>query len=215
MSHGNKGIKKPWLSELNRLRRKPKPEPKLCECGICEQYAKPGKRFVIGHGIKGKKRPDLSERNKQNSGEKSPTFGKPNCWRGKKNSAASSKIKILWKDPDYVQSQMKSRGAAPNKIELRFEKFLNFLYPNEWKYVGDGQLIINGRCPDFVNINGKKQIIELYGDYWHRGQDPQDRIKIFKPFGYETLVIWEKELKDIELLKMKIEKFGEHNEKSE
>ena len=39
--------------------------------------------------------------------------------------------------------------------------------------------------------------------------------KIFKPFGYETLVIWEKELKDIELLKMKIEKFGEHNEKSE
>lgn len=26
---------------------------------------------------------------------------------------------------------------------------------------------IGGLCPDFVNCNGKKVIIELFGDYWH------------------------------------------------
>ena len=40
------------------------------------------------------------------------------------------------------------------------------------------------------------KLIELYGDYWHRGQDPQDRIDLFKDAGYECLVIWEHELNE-------------------
>jgi len=113
----------------------------------------------------------------------------------------------LWKDPEYVAKQMKSRGVKPNKLELSLEKFLNELQPNEWKYVGDGQLIIGGKCPDFVNINGQKKIIELWGSYWHEGQNPEDRMKVFEPFGYKTLVVWESELKDMNILKNRIEDF--------
>ncbi len=119
------------------------------------------------------------------------------------------KMKRLWKDPDFVSKQMKARGVKPNKIELKFEQFLNSLYPGEWKYVGDGQLIINGKCPDFVNVNGQKKIIELFGDYWHKGQNPEDRVKIFEPFGYQTLVIWESELKNKQEVKEQICKFVE------
>jgi G:T-mismatch repair DNA endonuclease (very short patch repair protein) len=113
-----------------------------------------------------------------------------------------------WKSNEYVRKQMKAKGVSPNKTELRFEKLLNDLYPGEWKYVGDGQVILGGKCPDFININGQKKIIELYGDYWHKGDNPEDRAKVFEPFGYQTLVVWEKELRDMNKLKETIMEFA-------
>lgn len=82
------------------------------------------------------------------------------------------------------------------KLETYFLSLLDSYFPNEWKYVGDGQVIIDGKCPDFINVNGKKEIIETYGNYWHRNDNPQDRIDKFAKFGYKTLVIWENELQD-------------------
>jgi len=120
---------------------------------------------------------------------------------------AKVRMKRLWKDPEYVARQMKSHGVKPNKLEKYFEKFLNKLCPNEWKYVGDGQLIINGKCPDFVNVNGKKKLIELYGNYWHRGQDPEVRKNIFKEFGWDTLIIWEKDIRKNPYLKNTVNNF--------
>lgn len=45
------------------------------------------------------------------------------------------------------------------------------------------------------------------GDYWHKGQNPQDRIDCFTPFGYRTLVIWESELKNINNVEQLIVEF--------
>lgn len=56
--------------------------------------------------------------------------------------------------------------------------------------------MLGNLTPDFMNVNGEKQLIELYGDYWHRDDDPQERINIFRGFGFSTLVIWERELRD-------------------
>lgn len=89
----------------------------------------------------------------------------------------------------------KSCTNQPNKLEAAFQEVMDKVFPNEWKFVGDGEVIIAGKCPDFININGKKLLIELFGDYWHRGDIPEDRIAIFTPHGYDTLVIWEGEFK--------------------
>lgn len=118
------------------------------------------------------------------------------------------KIKDLWKNPTYVNNMLKKLAIRPNKSETIILNLLNDLYPNEWKYTGDFSFMINGKNPDFTNCNGKKKLIELFGDYWHKGEDPQDRINIFKKFGYDTLVIWESELKDINKVKNKIIKFN-------
>jgi len=124
--------------------------------------------------------------------------------------------KANWENPQYIKKQMKARNVRQNKQEKKLEQILNKLYPNEYKFVGHGEVVIGGKCPDFINVNGQKKIIELFGDYWHRGQDPQDRIDIFKPYGFDTLVIWERELKDIEWVKFRIRKFQRkencHNE---
>lgn len=114
----------------------------------------------------------------------------------------------LWQSPEYIRKQMRARGVKPNKSEAKLDNLLEKLLPNEYKFVGDGQFILAGRCPDFVNINGQKKIIELYGDYWHRNDNPQDRIDLFAGYGYQTLIIWEKELKKETLLKVKIIEFN-------
>jgi len=114
-----------------------------------------------------------------------------------------------WKSQKFVDKQMKSRRISPNKPESILLGLLNKLYPDEWKYTGDLSFMIDGKCPDFTNVNGQKKLIELFGDYWHRGQNPQDRIDVFKPFGWNTLVIWESELKEIENVEYKIISFVE------
>jgi len=123
--------------------------------------------------------------------------------------------KVLWMNPSYrekiVKSVLKSVCAKPNKQEALLSRVLQKVVPNEYLYVGDGSLVIAGKCPDFMNVNGKKRLIELYGDYWHRGENPQERIAYFKQFGFETLVIWEHELKDMDYLAEKIITFNGEN----
>jgi very-short-patch-repair endonuclease len=101
-----------------------------------------------------------------------------------------------WKTDKYVKSQMMARHLKPNKLEISLGKILEEIMPNDWKFVGDGQVIISGKCPDFINVNGQKKIIELFGDFWHKGENPKDRMDIFSKFGYDTLVIWEHDLKE-------------------
>ena len=108
----------------------------------------------------------------------------------------------LWKTSEYVRKQMKSRNCAPNKIELILLQSVKSL---GFSFVGDGQLIIDGKCPDFWD--GESRIIELYGNYWHRGDNPQDRIDFFKERGYECLVVWESELSNMGLVESRIQTF--------
>lgn len=122
----------------------------------------------------------------------------------------------LWDDPDFITKQMKARGCKPNKVELLLQKFLDKHFPNQWKYVGDGQVIIGGKCPDFVNINGKKQVIEIFGRYWHDiFTNPHVRLERteiathyrYSEYGFDCLVIWDEELKKPSKLRKKLEAF--------
>ena len=158
-----------------------------------------------------KARHKTSKRNwKDPEYRKSTINGLKKMWRDPEFKERRCKqIAEMWQDPAHASMIMKSWRMSPNKKELWLEDFLNYLYPGEWKFVGDGQLIIAGKCPDFVNVNGKNQLIELYGDYWHKDKDPEERIKIFIPFGYRTLVIWERELKNEVALTKRIRRFVE------
>ncbi|GAG86724.1 unnamed protein product, partial [marine sediment metagenome] len=62
--------------------------------------------------------------------------------------------------------------------------------------------------PDFINIDGKKQIIELFGTYWHNVFDIAKVTNIYKQYGFNTLVIWEDELSNENRVVAKIHQFG-------
>jgi len=101
----------------------------------------------------------------------------------------------------------------PNKPEFHLLSLLDTHFPNEFKYVGNGKVIIEGRCPDFININGKKQVIELLGTYWHSLFDGASRIEHYRQYGFQCLVVWEDELNNegklIKRIKREVKKFGD------
>ena len=148
--------------------------------------------------------------------------GLKNCYTKecieKRNKRMSNTMRLKWQNPIYRQKQLQAiisggNMLKPNKPELQLQSLLNELYPKDWEYVGDGKVILNGFCPDFINVNGKKQIIELYVDYWHSRKDAigrdKYRIECYKRLGYDTLIIWEKELKNIDRVKEKLMNFVE------
>jgi len=107
-------------------------------------------------------------------------------------------LRLRWLDPDFIRTIYKAQNISPNNPEILLNSLLQNNFPRMWKYVGDGKdpnFIIGRMRPDFADINGKKQLIEMFGDYWHRNQDPNNRICRFAKFGYDCLVIWEHELK--------------------
>lgn len=125
------------------------------------------------------------------------------------NQEVGKKASQRWADPTYQHKMAKAFKIKPNKPEQALLALLNHLFPNEYKYVGDFQFFLGGKNPDFMNINGRKDLIELYGEYWHKDDDPQKRINHFRQYGFETLVVWENELKDREKLMERLREF--HN----
>ena len=111
-----------------------------------------------------------------------------------------------WNDK-IIKKRMKAMKMTPNKLEKELiDLFKKYDLP--YRFVGDGKIIIHNKCPDFINCNGKKKIIELFGNYWHKPKEEKQRKKLFKKYGYETLIIWEHEMKNkIEVLD-KIIKFN-------
>lgn len=196
-------------------------ETRVCKCGCketfdCESINK--KKFVLGHHTR-VDNPMWKEENKAKfRGSKSPTK-RPEV--RKKMSESTKKGKLnpfhrLWKDPEFVAKRMKAIRVKPNKLEKSLDKLLQRLFPNQYKFVGDGEFILASKCPDFVNIAGQKKIIEVFGDYWHGEertgvsdrQHAQERIDLFAKYGYQTLIIWERDLVDVFLLKEKLFKFN-------
>jgi G:T-mismatch repair DNA endonuclease (very short patch repair protein) len=123
-----------------------------------------------------------------NSGKLNPRFGK-------KEDTIKKNIRI--------KNLLKLIHCSSNKLETNINELLNNLFPNKYKFVGDGTTVLDGFNPDFINIEEKK-IIEVYGDYWHNlpGYKERDvrRIVAYTKYGYKTLIIWEHELKNINSL---------------
>lgn len=131
------------------------------------------------------------------------------------NRELHSKImKQKLEDPEFMKKLLKSLHIRPTKPELQLQAILDKHFP-QFRYNGDFSLgiTLGGLTPDFVNVNGKKEIIEVYGNYWHSRegvswhQTELGRIMAYNSLGYRCLVIWEGELKSLteEELVMKIE----------
>ena len=118
-----------------------------------------------------------------------------------------------------IKASMKALHIRPNKPETELNILLQQLFPNEYKFVGDGSFLIERKCPDFVNVNGKKKIIELFGRVFHNPKKSffkipyerteQGRIELFKKNGFDTLIVWDSELDNVPVLSEKL--MGFHN----
>ena len=188
------------------------------------------KRMLGNKCAKGTKRPDLIEYNKTHirKGKDNPNYGNHKLLgisksiEHKKKIAEShigmkyseetkrkvgAKSRLRFNDPEFLKKYKSSLRNCPNKLEKKLGDLLEKMYPREWKFTGDFTVVMDGKSPDFFNIKNQTKLIEVWGNYWHRGQNPEDRKKIFRKFGYDTLVLWERELKNINNIKNKLDEF--------
>lgn len=123
-----------------------------------------------------------------------------------------------WSNPEYkervLKKVIKSLHKKPNIPENKLIEIAK-KHDLPLKYVGDGSIIINGCNPDFLVLNQKK-LIEVFGRTFH---DPQNsylkniplerqeigRKAVFNEAGFNTLILWDDELKNEELI---VERIG-------
>ena len=98
---------------------------------------------------------------------------------------------------------LKIRPTKPEKFFIELCQKHGLPY----KYTGDGSFWIEWMNPDFVNCNGEKIAVEIFGDYWHKYrkglknyQTEEGRKKLLKKYGWDCIIIWESELKNEKLV---------------
>ena len=126
--------------------------------------------------------------------------------REKLNKKISGSLKDYWSSltPEKLAGK---KVTSPTGPERWLGWYLEDKYPGEWAYNGNCDLgiIVGGRIPDFVNVNGLKVVIEVFGYYWHKPEDEEKKIKHYKKFGYECIVIWEYDCYDFKSIPVLID----------
>lgn len=146
-------------------------------------------------------------------------------YMGKKGGTNGAKA--LWAKPGQLEKhreRMRKQNANgymmqnPNKLEEKFWNMigrdrLEFASFKFWKTIHKKGEITH-ITPDF-RVPGTLKLVEVFGDYWHDGEDPMDRISLWESVGCECVVIWEHEIHEKpEYVVATINKFisGNHHE---
>jgi very-short-patch-repair endonuclease len=128
----------------------------------------------------------------------------------------SSKImKQRWQNPEYISKMLLALGRSPNIPEA----LLSILTPEQVIFVGNGKwwrtlkiktnegIVTKHKNPDFL-VKGQHKVIEFNGDYFHKDDYPDELWQeAWAGIGYQVLIIWEHELKDIDSVLNRIAKF--------
>jgi len=140
-------------------------------------------------------------------------------WRKKFSEKRKGKGNPMYGKQHSIETLKKIfKYTRPNKPEKFLIELLDKHFPKQYKYIGDFSFLIGGKNPDFIN-KSKKKIIEHFGTYYHGKENTgideslheQQRIDFFKSYGYDVLIIWENELKNIQSLQRKLIRFNGEN----
>lgn len=115
--------------------------------------------------------------------------------------------KLLWKKSWYrklmiksIKDKLKNEVFRKKWMAKKPKSYLEertdfFIKKNKlpYKFVGNGDIWIGNANPDFININGKKIVIEVYGRFFkrdHYGSEKKyiiTRTRQYKKYGYKVL----------------------------
>ena len=94
------------------------------------------------------------------------------------------------------ESRLRNRQSCergPTEPELFLGMYLEKYFPGKWAYNGDGNqnVVVGRRTPDFVRLDGKKQVIEVLGGlgWWHFEEGVEGKIERYKKYGYDCIVV--------------------------
>lgn len=96
-------------------------------------------------------------------------------------------------------SRSRKQPRSMTKPEQRADRILRFMCSpyTPFTYTGDRKFWLTlpsgkPKNPDFTAPVLKK-VVEVFGRYWHRGEDPAHLIEQYRQIGWDCLVLWEDE----------------------
>ena len=109
-----------------------------------------------------------------------------------RNKKISQKLLGIKRNPTRQQILNSLKRNSKSQLEIKFESIVNQL-GLPYKFVGNGEVIVARKVPDFVDSNGKKVAIEVYYrrhknefrggvDHWKA-----ERAKVFNENGWEII----------------------------
>lgn len=115
------------------------------------------------------------------------------------SSKHSKVLKNLYENPEWhdrvLSPQMHTRKMS--SYEQRVSDLIK-KYKLSYKFVGNGEVWIGQKNPDFINTNGEKKIIEVYSEYhvgfWKDKDYESKRSKLFAKYGFQTIFLTEQDL---------------------
>jgi len=110
-----------------------------------------------------------------------------------------------WENPEYRKKILGK--IEKSSLEIKFEEICkknNLPY----RFVGNGDLFIERKCPDFVNCNGEKIAIEVFyrrhKEEFREGLDKwkEDRTNIFNKYGWKLHFFNETQVNEENVIKV-------------
>jgi hypothetical protein len=141
-------------------------------------------------------------------GDKNPRFGKESTMKGKHHSEEmkakqSIRVRLLWQDKQWRESNIRASVLGQLKNPTRPERrFMDLCARCNLPYRYNSfslDLIVGGRIPDFCDINGKKEVVEVFGRYFHTppiapyAQTERGKINHYRANGYDCIILWDDE----------------------
>ncbi len=143
-------------------------------------------------------------------GPKNPFYGKHHSPNSNAQNAAKHRD-LINNNPEYRKKILEAgykgwlaltkklnryrTDGLPNPSESYLGKILDIECPGQYKY-NDGWFVLAGKIPDFVNVNGQKKVVDLFGEGYHKTEEESKRKELFATLGWSLMVIWGKELSD-------------------
>lgn len=125
-------------------------------------------------------------------------------WTSLSIEEKEGRLRSSFLSKEAIRKLSKVLNTRPNELEKWVDRRLQQKFPHEWVYNGDFSegIMIGGKIPDFMNINGRKEVISVMGGLgrFHFLEDKENEIEHYARFGYRCTVIWEWDAYDPEEL---------------
>lgn len=156
-------------------------------------------RLLTGRTLSEEHKRHMSEANMgkvvSNETRKKHSEASRRWWTGLSEEERSRFLKEGLHSPKSVLNRMRACREKPTMPELSLGAYLERHFPNRWAYNGDGSqnLVIGGKVPDFVNVDGEKEVIEVLGGigYFHFLDDEEAKKVHYGKYGYACIVVFE------------------------
>lgn len=182
---------------IKSFQRSPSAKAKFCS-KICYYQDMKQRRGEITSHWKG----GISDNNKCVDCQKQISYASKRCKKCAVKLMPHMYIKNRpWlRTPEAIKKALKRR--LPSSLEAKFQNIID-KYNLPYKFVGNGEFLIERKNPDFININGEKKAVEVYArrhkeklrnvsiEEWKK-----KRQELFAKYGWEIFFFNEVELND-------------------